>query len=300
MKNLLILLFLILTATSCRKDPPTPEGNYNPIGITWELHSARVFVDNLDQNQKIYYDHFGPNRTSSNLDIFSPSQNQFDMISAGQTTWKFASASSDFILDGYSTYQYNYLNTGSVFNVFGLENGSARPVEMLYCTPNELHVKVFTSYGNDGQYNYNFYSVLSFVRAGNTKPPVILDVPPNYSYGGILYSQIGVETSKLTGTTWVVTKYIQNLQTIYTNDTLDFVTDNTYTINGSQERTYLLSEQVISNMRTLSLYQFTTLGGDWEGRIQPTFLQDGEINNADFNDLFIVTRRASVFMQRIN
>jgi hypothetical protein len=222
------------------------------------------------------------------------------MIAQGQTTWRFASASDDFILDGYSTYQYNYLNSGGVFNVFGLENGSARPIELLFCTLNELHVKVYSSYANDGTYNYDFYSVLSFVRSGNTTPPQILDVPQNYSYGGILFSEPNSQQSKLTGTKWIVTKYIQNLQTIYTNDTLNFVSDNTYTINGSIERNYLLSEQVISNMRTLALYQFTTLGGDWEGRIQPTFLQDGVINNADFNDLFLVTRRASVFMTRIN
>jgi hypothetical protein len=298
MKYLFIILSLLLF--SCQKDKPIDSEDCNPIGITWELYSARVFVNNLDNDQKIYYDHFGPSRTSSNLDIFSPSSNQFDMIAQGQTTWRFASASDDFILDGYSTYQYNYLNSGGVFNVFGLENGSARPIELLFCTLNELHVKVYSSYANDGTYNYDFYSVLSFVRSGNTTPPQILDVPQNYSYGGILFSEPNSQQSKLTGTKWIVTKHIQNLQTIYTNDTLNFVSDNTYTINGSIERNYLLSEQVITNMRTLALYQFTTLGGDWEGRIQPTFLQDGVINNADFNDLFLVTRRASVFMTRIN
>ena len=63
-----------------------------------------------------------------------------DIVTKGLTTWKFTS-SNQFILDGGSTYSYN-VNTNGIFNVYGLENGSARNIEVLLSTPDYINVKV--------------------------------------------------------------------------------------------------------------------------------------------------------------
>ena len=86
----------------------------------------------------------------------------------------------------------------------------------------------------------------------------------------------------LVNTKWVVTKFIQNFVSTYVNDTLVFISNTQYTINGSSPRNYNLSGIVGNNMKSLSLYSFTTLGGDWSGQVQSTFINDWVINNSSF------------------
>lgn len=293
MKNIfnILLVLLVIGFTSCKKEviePANPQttinnpANVNPIGYTWELYSGRVFVKNTDNNTNFYYDHFGPSKSSSNLDIFSPSWLPIDIITKGSTNWKFNS-SNQFILDGGSTYNYN-VNTNGIFNVYGLENGSARNIEVLNSTNDYMNVKVFESVGNDGTYNYSFYTVLTFVKVGFTGTPVLNNVPAGYSYNGVIGGSTPVTTS-LVGTKWVVTKFIQNFVSTYPSDTLEFISNTQYKINGSTPRTYNLSSIVGNNMKSLSLYSFTTLGGDWSGQVQGTFINDWVVNNSNFSNI---------------
>jgi hypothetical protein len=52
-------------------------------------------------------------------------------------------------------------------------------------------------------------------------------------------------------------------------------------------------------MKSLSLYSFTTFGGDWSGQVQASFITDGVINNATFVDIMGVGTNKKVFMKRI-
>lgn len=305
-KYIILLCFFSTFFLSCKKDPePKPDtvqstvqtNNTNPIGIAWELYSGRVFVENLDVTAFLYYDHFSSTKNASNLDIYAPSWLPIDIVTKGLTTWKFTS-SNQFILDGGSTYSYN-VNTNGIFNVYGLENGSARNIEVLLSTPDYINVKVYLSYGNDGINNYSFYSVLTFVRQGYTGTPAISSVPFGYSYAGVVNGSV-IPPVDLTGTKWLVTKYIQSLVPAYPNDTLDFISATQYTINSSTPRTYSLSAIVGTNMKSLSLYSFTTLGGDWSGQLQETFVNDWVINNSQFIDLFSIAPNSSVWMLRLN
>lgn len=304
--NLVIVLSLIFGFTSCKKEviePSNPQTtinnptNVNPIGYTWELYSGRVFVENMDNGSTFYYDHFGPNKNSSNLDIFLPSWLPIDIITKGSTTWKFTS-SNQFILDGGSTYNYN-TNTHGIFSVYGLENGSQRNIEVLNSTENYMNVKVRESFGNDGTYNYSFYTILTFVKVGFTGTPVLTNVPSGYSYNGVINGSTTV-TTNLVGTKWVVTKFIQNFVSTYPSDTLEFISNTQYTINGSTPRTYNLSGIVGNNMKSLSLYSFTTLGGDWSGLVQNTFINDWVVNNASFTNVMTNNTETRVWMVRIN
>jgi len=301
--NIFIVVSMVIGFTSCKKEPLEPANpqttvnnpaNVNPIGYTWELYSGRVYVKNLYNDSTFYYDHFNPIKNSSNLDIFISSGLPFDMISKGMTTWKFTS-SNQFVLDGSSTYNYN-TNTNGIFNVYGMENGSPRNIEVLNSTNDVMNVKVYESNGNDGVNNFTFYTVLTFVKVGYTGTVTEYTVPSGYSYNGVVGNPSTATT--LVGTKWVVTKYVQNFVTQLPNDTLEFISTTQYTINGSTPRNYSLSI-VGNNNKSLSLYSFTTLGGDWSGQVQGTFINDWVINNTLFTNMFVTTPDARIWVVRI-
>lgn len=303
MKKILILI-LSLIFIGCEKKEVAPTTSSvvvtntieNPIGVTWELYSGRVFVKNITLLDNYYYDHFGPNKNSSNLDVFSPSWLPIDIITKGITTWKFTS-SGQFILDGISIYDCNLYN--STFSVYGLENGSARPITILSNNNDYMVVKIYESNGNNGTYNFSFYTYLTFRRAGYTGNIYDYDVPQSYTYGGV-WGYNGQNQTTLQGTKWVVTKYIQNFNSAYPNDTLDFFSNSQYTINNGAARNYNLSSIVGNNMRSLSLYSFTTLGGDWSGQVQSTFINDWVINNSLFTNILSTNNYDTrIWMKRI-
>lgn len=287
MKKIIVLLISIVLI-SCKKEiePVTsitviPNTLENPIGVNWELYSGKVFVKNMTLQDYYYYDHFGPNKNSSNLDIFGNSWLPIDIITKGMTTWKFTS-SNQFILDGQSIYNYNLYN--STFNVYGLENGSARPITLLSNNGDYMIVKTYESYGNNGNQNFSFYNYLTFVRVGYIGNVYDYNVSSQYTYGGV-WGYNGVSQNNLQGTKWVLVKYIQNFNSVYQNDTLDFFSNTQYRINRSSARNYNLSSIVGNNMKSLSLYSFTTLGGDWSGQVQSTFINDWVVNNALFTNI---------------
>jgi hypothetical protein len=106
-----------------------------------------------------------------------------------------------------------------------------------------------------------------------------------YVYGGTLPNS-GTSTNDLVGTKWVLTKYVSAFATEYPNDTLDFVSANTYTLNGGAVRTYQLASIPSSTNFNLSLYFFFPFGGShYSGDVGGMFVQDGEINNSEFQDI---------------
>jgi len=307
MKNILNFLFVIsITLISCQKEervvPDNPQTtvekpkDVSPIGYDWELYSGRVFVTNLDNQSTFYYDHFGPSKNISNLDIFSPSTLPFDIINKGLTKWKFTS-SNQFILDGGSTYTFS-LNTNNIYRVYGMENGSSRIIEVLNCTPDYMNVKVVESSGSDGTFNYSFYTILTFTKVGSTITPVVTNAPYGYTYNGVLGNST-TTTTTLVNTKWVVTKFIQNFVSTFPSDTLEFISNTQYNINGSTARNYNVSSIVGSTMKSLSLYSFTTLGGDWSGQVQGTFINDWVINNASFTNIMNTSPETRVWLTRI-
>jgi len=106
-----------------------------------------------------------------------------------------------------------------------------------------------------------------------------------YVYGGTLPST-GTVSNDLVGTTWVLTKYVSAFATEYPYDTIAFVSNNEYTINGGAVRTYQLNSLPLSNNFDLSLYFFSPMGGShYSGEVGGTFIGDGEINNVQFQDI---------------
>ena len=302
-KFLYLILALTLTFVSCKKEelPKPINDNTVPVnaalveGTNWVLATGRVYVENIDNGDKFIYDYFGSGVTEASTSIFGSTVVKMDSIKQNYTTWFFNNGT--FTLNGTNTYSYTSYN--NFFTPIGLENGSSRPIEVTNLTEDFMIVRVHDGYGSDGINNYNYYSELLFLPAGGTCTNCLTDVPYGWTYSGI-WSTPTVNTSTLVGTTWVVTRYNNGLSgNVYPNDTLYFINNTKYTINNGAQKTYSLSGVNGNNMKSLSLYSFTTLGGDYSGQVQGTFIDDWAINNSQFSDMFNVNNTVTVWMERI-
>ena len=162
-----------------------------------------------------------------------------------------------------------------------------------------MKVSVRESYNSDNVYNYNYVSELIFQRE-NVTPIIDTSFIAGYDFNGRwIYTDPDPSTT-LSGTKWVITRYNNGLSgNTYPNDTLHFFSYTEYTINGGVPRPYTISNVVGNNMKSLSLYSLTTLGGDYSGQVMSTFMSDGQINNTEFHDVFNVNNRVTVWIERI-
>jgi hypothetical protein len=318
MKNILYILLLVnIVFTSCEKEekyiPSTltvveKDPYVSPIGYKWELVDAKVFVTkklsggNGQVVSKKYYDHFGTNKNTSNMDIFVPSWLPIDNIIKDVTTFQL-STSGFFTLNDNQQYDYTYTEVkglNSTIRVNGLENGSARVFSILKATESYMHVEAYLSQASDSQYDYDYYTILEFVKVGGSGVYETYKTPYDFVYSGVWNATPQPNTNDMTGQKWVVTRYNNGLSgNVYPNDTLEFTSQNKYKINGSPLKSYTLTNVTGNNMKSLSLYSFTTLGGDYSGQVMSTFTTDGVINNSNFVDMFNVNNTVTVWMERI-
>ena len=305
MKNFIRIIFLallILSTVSCKKEViEKPHNNIvniedsaELVGINWVLSDGRIYIENLDNNDQSYFDHFGVGQNISTLDPFDVSNIPFDNLVQDITTWNFGN--SNFTLDGSNS----YTQSGSLVavTVSGLEDGSSRPIIILELTEDRLTVQVGGGYGSDGVSNYNYYSTLTFVRQGTTCTSCQPNVIFGYTYGGLI-SEPNTNTNDLVNTIWVVTRYDQGVTPYYPNDTLRFISNTQYNINGGTPTNYTMSSIFGNNMTELTLYGFYTIGGDYSGTVPNGFITNGQINSATFSDIFGTNSDKLVWMNRI-
>ena len=304
-QSLFSLFLVTVFLFSCKKEEEIKPSNFyavydekppKPINAVWTLYSAKVFVENMTKNTFTYYDHFGNTKIESNLDIFSPSSLPIDNIIQNGTTWEF-NTSKVFKLNNNLSYDYTISDDGKFIRVNGLENGSARVIEVISGSDDYISFKIGESYGNDGVDNYSFYTIATF-RSNLSVIPTEPGIPYGYTYNGVVNLN-STPALTLSNSIWVLTNYIDNLNNITVNDTLKFISETQYTWNGSSPKNYSLSGIVGNNMKSLSLYSFTTFGGDWSGEVQASFITDGVINNATFVDIMGIGTNKKVWMQKI-
>lgn len=303
LKNITILLVIISTSlfNSCQKEEiEKPENNvviteteYPLVGITWVLSDGRLYIENMDNGDKSYYDHFATGQNQSVLNPFDGANVPFDTLIQDITTWNFGN--SNFTLNG--LLDYTQSGTTSAINVGGLEDGSSRVISVLELTENTLTVQVGEGYASDGNTNYHYFSTLTFVVQGYTCVSCQPNVMFGYTYGGTF--SVTPSTSELIGTKWVVTKFYDGFADNYPNDTLDFFNGNQYRINSGTPLNYTLSSIVGNNMSELTLYGFYTIGGDYSGMVPNSFVTNGQINSALFTDIFNTNNDKLVWMVRI-
>lgn len=303
---LYLILALTITFTSCKKEEPLRPNNDNTVvennasfeGVNWVLSEGRVYVENLDNGEMYVYDYFGGSVTEAQMHIFSSTIVKMDSIKQNFTSWYFQDGT--FTLNGSDSWEYTEYN--GVYTPIGLTGGTSRPIQPIHVSDNSMTVIVHEAYETDGTHNYRYFSELTFIVSGGSCSGCQPDVGYGWVYGGVWDpSSVTNNNTTLEGTKWVVTRYNNGLSgNVYPNDTLDFISQTKYTINSGTQRIYTLSGVAGNNMKSLTLYSFTTLGGDYSGQVQGTFIDDWVINNSEFSDMFNVNNTVTVWMERLN
>lgn len=293
MKKIITLVFLLTIMTSCFKEkkvtyPPQIQSTTytaleSVIGKEYLLDSAVIYFENQSTGAKIYYNHFDSIQKKSVLDPLYGAVIPFDSIHVDKTKWKFL-PNKQFQLN--DTLIYKYENFNNAFRVYGLENGSARPIELLHALDNTLVVKVLVSFTTINNIDYRFYNILHFKEIGNPNSSYVYASEFGSSFNGTLPLPTSVQSNDLTGTRWVIYKYVKNLSTITCNDTLYFKTKTYYTYNNNAVRKYNLQYISGTGMYSLNIYDCYTLGGSYSGQVLSTFIQDGQINALTINNIY--------------
>jgi hypothetical protein len=287
------------------RDTTTYDIDYIPdsliLGREWTLVDGRVYVENLDRGHKNVYNYFDDTTNTASMSLYDPSIVLMDEIERGVTTWYFSG--DTFLLNGQYIYyfqkQYNPYND-LILRPYGFAGGTSRPTIVVDADETHMKVSVRESYNSDNVYNYNYVSELIFENK-SVRPSIDTSFIDGYDYNGRWIYTDPDPSSNLSGTKWVITRYNNGLSgNTYPNDTLDFISSTEYTINGGLPRPYTISNVIGNNMKSLSLYYLTTLGGDYSGQVLSTFMDDGFINNTEFHDLFNVNNRVTMWIERIN
>lgn len=300
--KIIFLLVTIFSLFSCKKEDIKPNNTvlpdttvYEVVDIDWVLSSGRFYTENLDNGEKVFYDHFGPSQLQSTLDPISGADLPFDTIVKGVTTWRFSS--SNFILNGINFYEFTHV--GNTITAVGMENGSSRPMTIINIDDISVTFKVHEAFGSTNGYNYEYYSTLTFVKAGESCNNCQPNAYFGYVYQGVIDNNSTTVSTNLVGTKWVVTKFYDGFSNNYPNDTLDFFSGTQYKINGGTPKNYTLNSVFGNNMSNLTLYGFYTIGGDYSGMVPNSFITDGQVNSVTFNDIFNTNNNKLVWMSRI-
>jgi len=122
-----------------------------------------------------------------------------------------------------------------------------------------------------------------------------------YSNGGTLPTGTGTQNAELDSTVWVLTKYVSAFATEYPNDTLTFISNTKYTMNGGAERNYSLANIPSSTNKELSFYYFFPFGGShYSGQVGLYFVDDGVLNNIEFTDIQNSSNTIRAWFVKIN
>ena len=287
----IISICIIIGFTACKKaELPKPAivqetisiPFENPQNITYVVDDALLYTKNLSTGEIIYYNHFSASRYTSTLDPYMSVSASFDTIIKNLTSW-LLTPDNRFILNGKKIYQYQFFN--QVIRVYGLENGSSRPIKLVWVTKEVLAAEVYNSYVTVNGSDFAFYTLI-YLRAQNYTGEIPKqDILYGARYGGVISPALNVDNN-LKGTKWVITKYISDLTTVNLNDTITFLSYNAYNVKGFAQRNYSLSNINGNGMKTLILYDCATLGGSYSGDVLANFIEDGEINNALFKNLY--------------
>ena len=306
--RLFFLTSIIFLTLACKKEELKPNNNnyveeeteHQILDIDWVLVSGRIYIENINTNEKTYYNHFGSTQMVSVLDPINGAAIPFDTITEGVTTFRFNS-NGKFVLNGNKFYDLTHTN--NTFNAIGMENGSARPMTVIDINKTSLSLKVNEDYASDGTSLFKMYTTLTFVKMGSVCNNCEPDAYYGWTYGGVIsYNNTtpSVNTpTDIINTKWVITRVNKGFTNEYPNDTLYFMSNGEYTINSGTIRQFTLTT-TMTNMMSLSLYSCTTLNGDYSGEVINTFIQDGEINSVNFKPIISSSNSdAKVWMVRI-
>jgi hypothetical protein len=312
MKNwLLLVLFGVLVGfTQCKKEEVLrpdnslpPSNTFNVEGFNWILKDGLLHVETLTNNslgnRKDYYSFFSSSQKETSLSFTGTSFTSFDYVKQDATMWSFSS--NNFVLgDGIQLKYFEYEKTLSGYRVFGLEGGTARPIQVLYVDDQVLIVKTHEARGSFNDINYAYYSKLIFIKQGFICNTCFIEPDPSYINGGLLNST-PTNIPSIINTKWVVTRYNDGFANVFPNDTIEFIDNERYMINNdfANPKSYTLNGIIGNNYLDLTMYNFTTLGGSFSGRILNSFIDDGRIESSRFFDIWGANSDKLVWMVKL-
>ncbi len=273
-------------------------------GKTWVLHSGRVYVEQLEAPfNKEYYDHFGSGQTRSNMQAFDSLSLRIDTLHQFVTTWRF---NTEFNLNEFFYFPFETINDRYV-RVYGLENGSARVLEVLRISEEIMLVRTSRTYGNRAGKNMAWFSELLFTAGGISCTNCLPDIDYGYSYSGVVppaATGSGNATYPLSGSSWLLEKYRQGLFEETLNDTIHFTGPITYRFNNEIiERTYSLSGADGLGLRNFTLFECPSLPSGtpaWTSSVANFAIQSGAISNQEFSSYGNTASPITVWMERID
>jgi hypothetical protein len=185
---LFILLFGI-TLTSCEKEPLEEEEVYvDPYAIDpsdtttlygkYRLISGKMYVTNLETNQRTVYNHFGPGKTTSSL-RYEGAQFPIEEIIENVTTWEiiappYVPGYGEFILNGDTAHPYGFNVTKSNWTIIEHPSGnsgqqmggSSRPLEghLISKADSTVMFTLQQAYNSIDGYNSTYLSELTFKK----------------------------------------------------------------------------------------------------------------------------------------
>lgn len=136
---------------------------------------------------------------------------------------------------------------------------------------------------------------LSILLMFSCKKETITPNPPNPPVDIITDSTLVDSTTTFKGETWVITQVLNtNFSQEFRSDTLVFLTENSYTFNGSNSIYHLYTN---SFGYTLTLNN--TVWGHISGTVYDYNLTEGIIDNCQFKNYFTNENSVKIWMHRI-
>jgi hypothetical protein len=177
--SLSISLFLF----SCKKEviepnvQPEPQIESIRLYGKWLLVGGSLYLENLETHQKTKYDHFGPGKTTSSLDL-GGADIEFESIELNSTTWSFYQPYSvpgygKFVLDSDTLMPYGFYVTKNNWTIIEdpqstqsnmQMGGSSRPISAVICdySDSTVYFYVQEEYTSINNMNYKYLSELKF------------------------------------------------------------------------------------------------------------------------------------------
>ena len=193
MKYLFYLLLVSLSIFSCQKDnlsennvtntEISADNSNDTISIqgTFLLISCKMYIHNLETNEKIYYNHFDNIKLKSSLN-YEGSNYDIEKLEKNKTTWQFTLPNylpgyGEFILNGDKNNPYGFYMTKSNWaivehplsntnNITVKMGGSSKPLLAHLIDKNERTVMfiIHEDYANINGYNCTYISELKFKK----------------------------------------------------------------------------------------------------------------------------------------
>ncbi len=187
MKNLLYSIIVVFSLISCQKEEIKPNNQVTtqeqPQEIRlygkWLLVGGSLYLENIETHQKTKYDHFGPGKTISSLDL-DGSDIEIEDIELNVTTWAFyqpytVPGYGKFVLNNDTIQPYGFYVTKHNWSIVEHPqstqsnmqmNGSSRPISAVICNMSDTTVYFYIQedYTSIDNMNYKYISELKFKK----------------------------------------------------------------------------------------------------------------------------------------